>query len=125
MADFAVVAGEYPEAVRPAGEGKANESQPNQACPANRPCDTRDVIDPMAGLADLDPARVVSGLAVDFSAECAEASLEQAPQTSFQDSLGYTTWHAAQVHDCNPAARLIRVLPGTSDFVPHLLCSFP
>ena len=47
------------------------------------PSDTRDVIDAMALLAALDPARVVPSLAVDFSGERAEASLVQAPQTSF------------------------------------------
>ncbi len=83
LAGFAGDAGECPEAVRPAGEGKANGSESNQARLTKRPSDTRDVIYAMALLAALDPARVVTSLAVDFSGERAEASLVQAPQTSF------------------------------------------
>ena len=119
------VAGEYSQALRPAGERKANGGQSNQACSTKRPSDPGDVVDAMARLAALDSARVVTGLAVDFSAERAAASLVQAPQTSFQDSLGYTSWHAAQVHDCDPAAWLFRVPAAAAAFVSRLLCSFP
>ncbi len=69
------------------------------------------------------PLAWLASLAVDLFAERTEASLVQAPPPSFPHRLGYTSWHAAQVHDCHPAARRIRVLAGTSDFVPHLLCS--
>ena len=43
----------------------------------------------------------------------------------FTHSLGYTTWHAAQVHDRDPAARLVRVPAAAAAFVSRLLCSFP
>ena len=43
----------------------------------------------------------------------------------FTHRLGYTTWHAAQVHDCHPAARLLRVLAAAAAFVSRLLCSSP
>ena len=89
------------------------------------PSNTGDVVYAVALLVALNPARVVTSLAVDFSAERAQASLVQAPQSSFQDSLGYTSWHAAQVHDRDPAARLVRVPAATAAFVPRLLCSFP
>ena len=88
MADFARDAGEYPEALRPAGERKANGSQSNQACPTKRTRNARDVIYAMALLAALDPARVVTSLAVDFSAERAQASLVQAAQTSLSRQSG-------------------------------------
>ena len=74
-------AGEYPEALRPAGERKANGSQSNQACSTKRPRNTGDVIYAMARLAAVDPARVVTSLAVDFLAQRAQASLVQAPQS--------------------------------------------
>ena len=60
-----------------------------------------------------------------FLAERAQASLVQAPQSSFQEYLGNTSWHAAQVHDCDPAARLVRVPAAAAAFVSRLLCSFP
>ena len=125
MAGFARDAGEYPQALRPAGERKADRSQSNQACPTKRPRDFGDVIYAMALLAALDPPRVVTSLAVDFFAERTQASLVQAAQTSLSFRLGYTTWHAAQVHDCHPAARLLRVPAAAAAFVSRLLCSFP
>src|SRR5580693_9202676 len=98
MAGFARDAGEYPQAVRAEGERKTDGSQSNQACSTNGPPNTRDVVYAMALLAALDPARVVTGLALDFPAQRTQASLVQAPKSSFQVSMGYTTWHAAQVH---------------------------
>ena len=75
MAGFAGDAGEYPQALRAAGERKANGSQSNQACPAKRSRNTGDVVYAMALLAALNPAGVVTSLVVDFSAERAQASL--------------------------------------------------
>ena len=43
----------------------------------------------------------------------------------FTYRLGYTPWHAAQVHDCDPVARLFRVPAAAAAFVSRLLCSFP
>ena len=58
-----------------AGERKTDGSQSNQACPTKRAHNTGDVVYAMALLAALDPGLVVTSLAVDFSAECAQASL--------------------------------------------------
>ena len=43
----------------------------------------------------------------------------------FTHSLGYATWHAAPVHDCDRAARLFCVPAAAAAFVSHLLCSCP
>src|ERR1700678_2416477 len=125
MADFAAHPGKYPQTLRAAGTRKADRSQSNKAGPAKRPHDTGDVIYAMALLGALHPARVGTRLAVDFLVERTQASLVQAAQRSLHNRLGYTTWHAAQVYDCHPAARLIRVPAATAPSISRLLCSFP
>ena len=64
-----------PKLYAPAGERKANGSQSNQACSTKRPRNTGDVVYAMALLVTLNPARVVTSLAVDFSVERTQASL--------------------------------------------------
>ena len=125
MAGFARDAGEYPKALRPAGEGKANGSQSSEAGPTKWTCTARHVVYAVALLAALYPDLVVTSLAIDLLAERTQTSLVQAAQTSLPDRLGYTTWHAAQVHDCDPAARLFCVPAAAAAFVSRLLCSSP
>ena len=110
LADFARHGCENSRPLCPNAKRRADAGRTNGACRSQHSTCTWDVLSAMARVAALDPDLVVTGVAIAVSAQCAPAGLVQAPKAPFRTSLGDASWHAAQVHHCDPDSWRLRLL---------------